>query len=205
MLGLVAQISPWKGQETAIEALRLLREQGVDADLLLVGEALFVAASTRFDNERFLARLRALASEAGLEDRVHWLGEREDVPELVRALDVLLLPSWEEPFGRAVIEAMAMEVPVVATSVGGPAEIVEDGREGYLAPPRDARAWATAIRRVIDGPEGGAAMGRAGRARVEREFTFVQQAAAMLRVYEGLQERARQARPEANSSKSKGR
>ncbi|HEV2974337.1 MAG TPA: glycosyltransferase family 4 protein [Solirubrobacteraceae bacterium] len=189
LLGVIAQISPWKGQETAIEALRLLREEGVDADLLLVGSAKFVAASTRFDNERFLARLRALAGAAGLEDRVHWLGEREDVPELVRALDVLLLPSWEEPFGRAAIEAMAMEVPVVATSVGGPAEIVENGREGYLAPPRDARAWAAAIRGVLDGPEGGAAMGRAGRARVEREFTFAQQAAAMFRVYEGVRAR----------------
>ncbi len=185
LLGVVAQITPWKGQETAIDALALLREEGVEADLLLVGSAKFVARSTRFDNEDYLARLRALAARSGLEDRVHWLGEREDVPELVRALDVLLLPSWEEPFGRALIEAMAMAVPVVATSVGGPPEIVEQGREGLLVEPRDARAWAAAIRRVLDGPEGGAAMGRAGRARVEREFTFSQQADAILRVYEG--------------------
>ncbi len=185
LLGVVAQISPWKGHETAIEALALLREQGVEADLLLVGEAKFVARSTRFDNEDYLARLRALVARAGLERRVHWLGEREDVPEVVRALDVLLLPSWEEPFGRAVIEAMAMTVPVVATSVGGPRELVEDGREGLLVAPRDARAWAAAVRRVLEGPEAGAAMGRAGRARVEREFTFAQQASAMLRVYEG--------------------
>ena len=61
-----------------------------------------------------------------------FLGEREDVPELIRALDILLLPSWEEPFGRALIEAMALEVPVIATSVGGPAEILDDGREGFL-------------------------------------------------------------------------
>lgn len=185
LLGVVAQISPWKGQETAIEALRVLREQGVDADLLLVGTAKFVAASTRFDNERFLARLRALVADAGLEQRVHWLGEREDVPEIVRALDVLLLPSWEEPFGRAVIEAMAMGVPVVATSVGGPSEIVQDGREGYLVDPHDSRAWASAIAKVLASADGGAAMGRAGRERVEREFTFAQQARAMLAVYEG--------------------
>jgi L-malate glycosyltransferase len=183
MLGVVAQISPWKGQATAIEALRLLRERGVEAELVLVGSAKFVAASTRFDNESFLARLRGLVADAGLEDRVHWLGEREDVPEIVRALDVLLLPSWEEPFGRAVIEAMAMGVPVVATSVGGPREIVEDGREGYLVDPRDAPAWASAIQNVLGSPDGGAAMGRAARERVEREFTFAQQARAMLAVY----------------------
>jgi L-malate glycosyltransferase len=190
LLGVVAQITPWKGQETAIEALALLREQGVEADLLLVGSAKFVARSTRFDNEDYLVRLRALAARSGLADRVHWLGEREDVPELVRALDVLLLPSWEEPFGRALLEAMAMEVPVVATSVGGPPEIVEQGREGLLVTPREARAWAAAIGAVLDGPEGGAAMGRAGRARVEREFTFAQQARAMFGVYEGAAKKA---------------
>ena len=120
LLGVVAQLTPWKGQDTAIEALRLLREEGVDAHLLLIGSAKFVAAPTRFDNEAYVARLRAQVADAGLQERVSWLGEREDVPELVRALDVLLLPSEEEPFGRALIEAMALGVPVLATDVGGP-------------------------------------------------------------------------------------
>ncbi len=124
LLGVVAQLSPWKGQDTAIEALRILREQGVDAHLLLIGSAKFVARATRFDNEAYVAGLRARVARADLEDRVSWLGEREDVPELVRALDVLLLPSREEPFGRALIEAMALGVPVLATEVGGPPEIV---------------------------------------------------------------------------------
>jgi glycosyltransferase involved in cell wall biosynthesis len=119
LLGVVAQLSPWKGQDTAIEALSLLCREGLDAHLLLVGSAKFVASSTRFDNEDYVARLRELVAAAGLEDRVSWLGEREDVAQIVRALDVLLLPSWEEPFGRALIEAMALGVPVVATDVGG--------------------------------------------------------------------------------------
>ena len=71
----------------------------------------------------------------------------------MRALDVLLLPSWEEPFGRALIEAMALGVPVVATNVGGPPEIVEDGREGYLVAPREPAAWAQAIRRYRRGAQ----------------------------------------------------
>ena len=191
LLAVVAQLSPWKGQETAIEALAELRALGIDAELLLVGAAKFVAAATRFDNEAYVARLRGLAARAGVEQRVHWLGERDDVPELMRALDVLLLPSWEEPFGRALIEAMAMEVPVVATSVGGPPEIVRDGREGHLIAPRQPRAWAAAIARVLQSDGGGRAMGRAGRARVEREFTFAQQARAMLAVYEGAKSKSR--------------
>ncbi|MGP0103064.1 MAG: glycosyltransferase family 4 protein [Solirubrobacteraceae bacterium] len=191
LLGVVAQLSPWKGQDTAIEALRLLHEEGIDAHLLLIGSAKFVARATRFDNEAYVAQLRARVADAGLADRVSWLGEREDVPELVRALDVLLLPSREEPFGRALIEAMALGVPVLATSVGGPAEIIEDGREGYLLAPEEPAAWARAIRRIAESPDRGLQMGLAGRRRVEGAFTVEHHAAAMLDVYERAVARAR--------------
>jgi glycosyltransferase involved in cell wall biosynthesis len=201
LLGVVAQLSPWKGQDTAIEALRLLREEGVDAHLLLIGSAKFVARSTRFDNDAYVAGMRARVADAGLQDRVSWLGEREDVPELVRALDVLLLPSWEEPFGRALIEAMALGVPVIATSVGGPAEIVVDGREGYLLGPREPRAWARAIRRIAEDPERGRLMGCAGRRRVEQAFTVAHHVAAMREVYEeALARSGRRARQSVNIS-----
>jgi glycosyltransferase involved in cell wall biosynthesis len=157
---------------------------GVDAHLLLVGSAMFVARSTRFDNNDYVKRLQALVERDGLEERVSWLGERDDVPEIIRALDVLLLPSWEEPFGRAVLEAMAMGVPVVATDVGGPCEIVRDGREGYLREPRNAPAWAQAVRLLSDSPALAREMGRAGRQRAERSFTLAQHATAVLEVYE---------------------
>jgi len=184
VLGVVAQLTPWKGQDTAIEALELLCEQGIDAHLLLIGSAKFIARATRFDNASYVAGLHQLVADRGLEERVTWLGEREDVPELVRALDVLLLPSWEEPFGRAVIEAMALEVPVIATSVGGPAEIIVNGREGLLLAPREPGLWADAIGRLAHDPERRAEMGRAGRQRVERRFGVAHHLAAMLEVYE---------------------
>jgi glycosyltransferase involved in cell wall biosynthesis len=186
LLGVVAQLSPWKGQDTAIEALGLLRRAGIDAHLLLIGSAKFLASATRFDNEAYLARLHELADTAGLTERVSFLGEREDVPELVRALDVLLLPSWEEPFGRALIEAMALAVPVIATSVGGPPEIIEDGREGFLLAPREPQAWADAIARLAGDRELAARMGAAGRQRVEQRFTAERHAAAVLELYRGL-------------------
>jgi glycosyltransferase involved in cell wall biosynthesis len=184
LLGVVAQLSPWKGQDTAIEALSLLCREGIDAHLVLVGSAKFVASSTRFDNEDYVARLRELVATAGLEDRVSWLGERDDVPQIIRALDVLLLPSWEEPFGRAVIEAMALGVPVVATDVGGPREIVQDGRQGFLVAPRQPSAWARAIAKVAESEDGGAAMGRAGRERATRVFTIARHVHATLDIYE---------------------
>jgi glycosyltransferase involved in cell wall biosynthesis len=191
LLGVVAQMSPWKGQDTAIEALELLCREGIDAHLLLIGSAKFVARATRFDNESYVARLHELVADAGLEDRVSWLGERDDVSELVRALDVLLLPSWEEPFGRSLIEAMALGVPVIATNVGGPPEIITDGREGYLLPPRDPGAWAGAIRILAESAKRRAEMGVAGRRRVEQAFTLGHHVAAMLDVYERALERVR--------------
>jgi len=183
LLGVVAQLTPWKGQDTAIEALRLLDEKGLDAHLLLIGSAKFVARSTRFDNEAYVARLRELVATAGLEDRVSWLGERNDVPHLIRALDVLLLPSHEEPLGRALLEAMALEVPVLATNVGGPPELITDGREGYLLPPRDPDAWAQGVLGVVEDLGRARELGRAGRERIARAFDIDQHVDTMLDVY----------------------
>lgn len=184
VFGVVAQLSPWKGQDTAIEALALLRERGIDAHLLLIGSAKFVEAATRFDNEAYLRRLHELAARAGLGERVSFMGEREDVKDLLRALDLLLAPSWEEPFGRALIEAMALEVPVLATSVGGPAEIVREGIDGMLLSPRDAGPWADAAAALTQDPGRRERMGRAGRERVLAQFGLDRHAAALTDVYE---------------------
>jgi glycosyltransferase involved in cell wall biosynthesis len=184
LLGVVGQLSEWKGHETAIEALGLLCAEGLDAHLLLIGAAVFVARATRFDNQAYVAHLRDVIARAGLADRVTFVGEREDVPELMATLDALLLPSREEPFGRAVIEAMALEVPVVATTVGGPAEIVTDGVEGYLRDPGDSRGWAQAVRALVEDPSAADEMGRRGRARVQGAFTTAHHVAAVLDVYE---------------------
>ena len=183
LLGMVAQLSPWKGQETAIEALRLLREQEVDAHLLLIGSAKFVARATRFDNEAYVAGLHELVARGGLQDRVSWLGERDDVPQLMRALDVLLLPSKEEPFGRALLEALALEVPALATSVGGPRELIRDGREGRLLPPDEPAAWAQAIRDVTETPGRAQKMARAGGARIAEAFDVDRHVEAVLELY----------------------
>lgn len=191
LLGVVAQLSPWKGQDTAIEALGALRRDGIDAQLLLIGSAKFVERATRFDNEAYVAALHELAAREGVSERVSWLGEREDVPALIRALDVLLLPSWEEPFGRAVVEAMALEVPVIATDVGGPREILDDGREGLLLPPREPGRWAGAIARLVGDPGWAAQMGRAGHERARAQFTTERHARATLDVYERAIARAR--------------
>ena len=168
VLGVVAQLTPWKGQDDAIRSLALLRELRPDAELLLVGEAKFQAA--RYDNAAFEGALHRLAADLGVADGVRFLGERRDIPEVLRALDVVLVPSWEEPFGRTVIEAMAMERAVMATAVGGPAEIIRDGEDGLVLPPRDPQRWAKAADGLLSAPRLRARMGREARLRVMRDF-----------------------------------
>jgi glycosyltransferase involved in cell wall biosynthesis len=175
VLGVVAQLTPWKGQDDAVRIAAALRDQHPGIQLLLVGSAKFVARATRHDNHGFVRDLEALIDTLGMRERVHFLGERGDVPEVLRALDVLLLPSWEEPFGRAVVEALGAGVPVAATATGGPPEIVRDGVDGLLLRPRTPAAWAAELGKLLADPDRLAAMRRAG---IERAGGFSREAHA---------------------------
>jgi glycosyltransferase involved in cell wall biosynthesis len=152
VIAVLAQITPWKGQDTALEATGVLRDRGLDVHLVLAGEVKFRRPLTRYDNDAFLRDLRDSVRFLGLEDAVSFTGDCADPPRLLRAVDCVLMPSWAEPWGRVVVEAMAMGTPVIATSVGGPTELVEDGRNGLLAVPRNPAAWADAVHRVMTEP-----------------------------------------------------
>jgi glycosyltransferase involved in cell wall biosynthesis len=171
VLGVVGQISPWKGQEDAIHAFAQVHASHPQARLLLVGSALFAGNPTRYDVDTYRTSLERTVEQLGLIGAVRFLGQREDLPQILRALDLLLLPSWEEPFGRVVIEAMAMEVAVVATNVGGPAEVITSGEDGLLLPPREPGRWAEAIVALLDEPELRGKMGRRARHRVATSFS----------------------------------
>jgi L-malate glycosyltransferase len=183
VLVMVAQVTPWKAQDAAIRTLSLLSERYHDARLLLVGEAKFASKATRHDNRAYLRRLHAMTRELALEDRVAFLGERQDVPAILKAADVLLAPSWEEPFGRCVIEGMAMKLPVIATAVGGPREIIRDGKDGFLRDPHDVEAWAGTVDTVLSEPELRARIGVAARERVAAQFSLEAYVSAVLSVY----------------------
>ena len=183
VLGVVAQITPWKGQDDAVRILAALLPERPRLRLLIAGTAKFAAASTRFDNVAFERHLRDLARDLGVEGGVRFLGERSDVARVLRATDVLLVPSWREAFGRAALEGLAMRVPVVATSVGGPAEIVRDGVDGLLLEPRDPERWARAVGDLLGDPERLDRMGASGRERARAEFSPAAHGEDVLRVY----------------------
>lgn len=181
-IAVVAQLTPWKGQDDAIRILAELRAGGLGANLLLAGSAKFGAAGTQFDNRGFERRLHDLAAELGVADSVRFLGERDDPPRIMAATDVLLVPSWQEAFGRVVIEAMAMGVPVAATDVGGPGEVVRPGEDGLLLAPRQPSAWADALAPLLGSEEERGRIGAAGRERA-REFGLDVHAERMLSCY----------------------
>lgn len=186
VLAVVAQITPWKGQDDAIRILAALRRRHPSARLLLVGAVQFDSPSTRYDNRAYLERLRRLVAAEGLEAQVDFLGQREDVAEILAAVDLLLAPSWEEPFGRSIVEAMAAGVPVAATAVGGPAEIIDDGRTGLLLPPRQPERWAAAIEPLLAQPEALAGLGRRGRDEARRRFAIERHIGEVLGLYRQL-------------------
>lgn len=184
-LAVVAQLTPWKGQDDAIRALAGLRDSGQEATLLVAGSAKFSGAGTQYDNAGYAAGLQRLAAELGVADRVRFLGERSDVPRILAAADVLLLPSWREAFGRIAIEAMAMGTPVVATDSGGPAEIVRPEVDGLLLAPKQPAEWARALAPLVESAALRARMGAAARERA-REFSVEVHAAQMMAAYRSI-------------------
>jgi glycosyltransferase involved in cell wall biosynthesis len=183
LLGQVAQITPWKGQGTSIRALAQLREGGVDAHLVVVGEVTFAGKAVRFDNRAYLRELHELTEQLGLAGAVHFLGRRDDVPELLAALDLSLLPSWNEPFGMVTVESMAMATPPLVSALGAGPELVEDGVTGRLLDPRGPGAWAQAAGELLGDRTALARMGAAAR-QAASGFRDADQAAAITAVYE---------------------
>src|SRR4029079_12019160 len=121
----------------------------------------------------FLAGLERRVAELGLSERLAFTGFRKDVPRLMAACDfVCHTTRVAEPFGMVLIEAMALERPVIATRGGGPSEIIDSDASGVLVPPDDAPALATAMLALAETPEHRRAIGAGGAARVRGHFTI---------------------------------
>ncbi len=152
----VARLEPVKGVDVLVDAWRLLAAAA--PRLLIVGDG----------GER--PRLEHRAGDAGLSDRIVFLGARADVPDLLHAADAFVLASRNEGMGRVYVEAMAAGLPVVGTDVGGVGCVVQDGVSGILTPPETPAAIAAAVARLAADPAERGRMGEAGRRAVYPEF-----------------------------------
>jgi len=180
VVGMVGRIHWWKGQDVLLQALARLRPTHPEIHLLVVG-------GTVPGEEERLQKLRQETRALGLDDVVRWTGFRRDVPDLLAAMDVFVLPSvMPEPFGISLIEAMAAGKPVVATRQGGPVEIVVEGKTGLLVPPRNAEALADGIATLLADPGRRQRMGLAARARAQQLYSVERYVAHMEKVYNSL-------------------
>jgi len=137
LVGVFSRLAEWKGQHIVLQALA--KTPGISC---------IIAGSALFGEEAYEQRLRQMVRDLGIEDRVDFLGQRSDVPRLMRAVDAVIHPSIDpEPFGRTLVEAMLADVPVIATDAGAASDILEGGKAGTLVPPGDADALARAIGR----------------------------------------------------------
>lgn len=175
VIGIVAVLRLNKGHISLLQAMAAPR-------LAARALRLLVAGSGPMEDY-----LKNLARSLGIESRIRFLGHREDVPEILAASDVVVLPSTQdEGIPQTILQAFALGRPVVASDVAGIRQVVRDGETGLLVPPENPDALAEAILRLVDLPALGQAMGKAGRALVCSRYSVAQMADAMEAVYREL-------------------
>ena len=175
----------WKGQDIFLQAMARVADVAPHLRCFIVGEPDGDANSLAFAEE-----LKVLAESLGLAERVTFTGFRDDALQLMKASDVVVhSASTPEPFGRVIIEGMAAGKPVVATRAGGVVDIIEDGYDGLLVPPRDSQAMAEAVLAVQADPVWAGRLGGRALVKVRRQFTLDQHAERVQRVYQRVWDR----------------
>lgn len=172
VVGSVGWLTEVKGHKFLIEALARLKPQHPRLHVVILGSG------------RLREPYLALAEQLGVGNAVHLLGERQDVPDCLAAMDLFVLPSLNEGMGRALVEAMAAGRPVIASNVGGIPAIVEDQRTGLLVPPGDVVALAEAIEELLAQPDRAKAMGVAASHSIGAKFGAQSMVQAVEAVYE---------------------
>jgi glycosyltransferase involved in cell wall biosynthesis len=170
----VCRIGRGKGPTELLRCVAAVSDSHPDLRVLVVG------AQTEDD---YRMELERMVVDLGLRERVVFTGRRSDVPALMAAADVYAMPSVDEPFGLVWLEAMAMELPVLALANGGTIEVVERGVTGFLTPTGDVAAMTENLLRLLRDPDLRRRMGEAGRARVESGFTGPRLAADVTAMY----------------------
>jgi glycosyltransferase involved in cell wall biosynthesis len=174
VVGVVTLLRPGKGLETLVDALPELLAAHPSASVAVAGSGP--------DREKIATRAR----ERSVERALHLIGETAGPMPLLAGADLFLSASWAESFPYNVLEAMAAGLPVVATDVGGTAEAVADGETGFVVPPRDPAALASALGQLLADPVRRAALGNAGRRRVAERFTIERMLDGTASVYRDL-------------------
>ena len=179
IVGVVANLIPYKGHVDLIKAARLVLNEAPETKFLLVGR-----------DDGIMSQLENLAKELDIADAIIFLGPRQDIPELLQTFDVQVLASHEEGFSNVILEGMAAGKPLVVTDVGGNPEAVIHEETGLVVPPRDEKALAQAIIRLLKNPEEAHRFGQAAQQRVKEHFSIERMVQEMEALYEELVHRS---------------
>jgi starch synthase (maltosyl-transferring) len=171
----VGRLDIQKGIPELLSAAERVIQDKADWHLALAGDG---------PNREWL--MGQLSKRAGLRENVHWLGQRDDVPGLLKAADVLVLASLWEGMPNVVLEAMAARLPVIGTSVEGTEDLIVPGQTGWLVPPGDSGALYRAMVEAAESPQLRYRYGEAGRFRAEREFSVEATVAAYEKLWAGI-------------------
>ena len=187
LIACIGQIGLRKGQDVLASAAPMIVERVPGANFIFVGERTSQKAES-IEFERAISRRFA---EAELSDRLHVMGHRDDVAELLSEIDLLVHSANQEPYGRVLLEASAAGVPIVATDVGGTSEIVVDGVTGRLVPHRDPRALADAAIAILTDESEAQRLRDAARQRAMRLFSIEIAAQSLANVWNDVTENGR--------------
>ncbi len=183
LVGMLAHLAPWKRHDLFIAGAALTARAVPEAHFMLAGSDLCG------EHALYLRLLREMAARAELRGRFHWLEATDDVPLLLRALDLLLHPAVAEPFGRVICEAMAAGTPVIAVDAAGPAAIIEHNVSGCLTPPNDVAALAQATIALLGDASRRERLAAAAGARVRERFDIRRCAGDLFALYGELSSR----------------
>jgi glycosyltransferase involved in cell wall biosynthesis len=166
VIGIVGRVIREKGYREFLEMARQVAGKR-KAVFLVVGDTL------PSDRDQFGESFKNDVAEAGLTPRFVFTGQTNQVADYLRIMDMFLLPSYREGFPRSIIEAMSTGLPVIATDIRGCREAVKHGETGLIVPPKNGKALADAVERLLANPEEAAAMGRAGRERAVQLYDYL--------------------------------
>lgn len=176
LIAVVGTLREPKGHRYMVEAMATVAPQHPDVHVLFVGEG------------HLREELRAQVEKLNLGQWVHFLGNRNDVPDLLAASELFVLPSLWEGLSMALLEAMAAGKPIVATAVSGTTQVMIPGKTGLVVPPRDSRALADAVIQLLSNPAQAQMMGQAARQHAKMNFSAQKQADEHLVLYHSLLE-----------------
>lgn len=179
VITIVARLTPWKGHRVLLQAFQQVHMQRPQARLLIVG-------APTFWEESYLYELQEYAATLGCAEAVIWAGYRRDIPQILAITDVFVLPSFNEPFGIVLVEAMLAGKPVIACDSGGPPEIVEHRKTGFIIPTGQAAPLANALLELLENRNLAQQLGQHGRKRAIEYFDIRRSISRIEALYQEL-------------------